>query len=197
VVVLDSGANVDCSAQELVQFARLGVVYAEDLLGRQNPSLGLLSVGEEAEKGNAVVKEANQLLQRAGLNFQGNVEGRDIARGASERGPLDVVVCDGFVGNVLLKFYEALAPVLLTMIAEGAGLERAQLASTFKHLDYNQYGGAPLLGVQGVSIISHGSSSPEAIKNALGVAARAVEAGMDEHIGRRLAEGATVGTADR
>ena len=117
--------------------------------------------------------------------------------GACDRGPIDVVVCDGFVGNVLLKFYEALAPVLLTMIAEGAGLERAQLATTFKHLDYNQYGGAPLLGVQGVSIISHGSSSPEAIKNALGVAARAVEAGMDEHIGRRLAEGATVGTADR
>jgi glycerol-3-phosphate acyltransferase PlsX len=177
------GRNVDCSAQELVQFARLGAVYAEDLLGRQNPSLGLLSVGEEAEKGNAVVKEANQLLQRAGLNFQGNVEGRDIARGASERGPLDVVVCDGFVGNVLLKFYEALAPVLLTMIAEGAGLERAQLASTFKHLDYNQYGGAPLLGVQGVSIISHGSSTPVAIKNALGVA-RPRGRDRDEHAHR-------------
>lgn len=190
IVVLDSGANVDCSAHELVQFARLGAVYAEDLLGRENPSVGLLSVGEEAEKGNAVVKEANQLLQQAGLNFQGNVEGRDLARGASERGPIDVVVCDGFVGNVLLKFYEALAPVLIGMVAEGAGLDRAQLKSAFKHLDYTEYGGAPLLGVQGVSIISHGSSSPIAIKNALGVAARAVESKMNSHIGRRLAEAA-------
>ena len=195
VVVLDSGANVDCSAEELVQFARLGAVYAEDLLGRANPSIGLLSIGEEAEKGNAVVKEANQLLQQAGLNFQGNVEGRDVARGASERGPIDVVICDGFVGNVLLKFYEALAPVLIGMVAEGAGIERERLASTFKHLDYNQYGGAPLLGVQGVSIISHGSSSPVAIKNALGVAARAVESGMNSHIGRRLAEAAPGGSA--
>jgi glycerol-3-phosphate acyltransferase PlsX len=189
VVVLDSGANVDCSAQELVQFARLGAVYAEDLLGRPDPSVGLLSIGEEAEKGNAVVKEANQLLQdAAGINFHGNVEGRDLARGASDRGPIDVVICDGFVGNVLLKFYEALAPVLITMVADGAGIDRALLAGTFKHLDYNQYGGAPLLGVRGVSIISHGSSTPVAIKNALGVAARAVETEMNTHIGRRLAD---------
>lgn len=188
VVVLDSGANVDCSAEELVQFARLGSVYAEDLLGRSNPSIGLLSIGEEAEKGSAVVKEANRLLQQAGLNFQGNVEGRDVARGASDRGVVDVVVCDGFVGNVLLKFYEAIAPMLIGMVADGSGIAREELTATFKHLDYNQYGGAPLLGVQGVSIISHGKSSPEAIKNALSVAVRAVESGMNEHIGRRLAE---------
>jgi len=192
IVVLDSGANVDCSAEELVNFARLGAVYAEDILGRANPSIGLLSIGEEAEKGNSVVKEANQLLRDSGLNFQGNVEGRDIPQGASDRGPIDVVVCDGFVGNVLLKFYEAIAPVLITMVAKGAGVEPEKLQDAFKHLDYSNYGGAPLLGVRGVSIISHGKSSPRAIKNAIQVALRAVESRMDEHIGRRLGEAAAV-----
>lgn len=192
VVVLDSGANVDCSAEELVNFARLGSVYAEDILGRTNPSIGLLSIGEEAEKGNGVVKEANQLLRESGLNFQGNVEGRDIPRGESDRGPIDVVVCDGFVGNVLLKFYEAIAPVLITMVAAGAGVDPEKLQDAFKHLDYSNYGGAPLLGVRGVSIISHGKSSPRAIKNAIQVALRAVESRMDEHIGRRLGEAAAV-----
>src|SRR4051812_15964981 len=95
VVFLDSGANVDCGADELVQFAKLGSVYAEDMLGRANPTVGLLSIGEEPEKGNAVTKEAHQLLQKAGLNFIGNVEGRDLPKGASDQGPLDVVVCDG------------------------------------------------------------------------------------------------------
>jgi glycerol-3-phosphate acyltransferase PlsX len=188
VLVLDSGANVDCSPEELVNFARLGSVYAEDMLGRKNPSIGLLSIGEEAEKGNAVVKEANQLLLESGLNFQGNVEGRDIPYGASDRGPIDVVVCDGFVGNVVLKFYEAIAPVLIGMVAKGAGIERGKLEDAFKHLDYSEHGGAPLLGVRGVSIISHGKSSPRAIKNAIKVAVRAVESRMDEHIGRRLGE---------
>jgi phosphate acyltransferase len=189
VVVLDAGANVDCSAEELVDFARLGAVYAEDILGRENPCVGLLSIGEEAEKGNAVVKEANHLLAQAeGLNFQGNVEGRDIPKGESDRGPVDVVVCDGFVGNVLLKFYESIAPVLLGLVAKSAGLDRAQLMSAFKHLDYSEHGGAPLLGVRGVSIISHGKSSPVAIKNAIRVAVRAVETRMNDHIGRRLAE---------
>ena len=192
IVVLDSGANVDCGAEELVQFARLGSVYAEDILGRQNPSVGLLSIGEEAEKGNAVVKEANALLAQAGLNFQGNVEGRDIPKGTSERGPIDVVVCDGFVGNVLLKFYEAIAPTLVGMLAKGANLDPQQLAAALKHLDYSEYGGAPLLGVRGVSIICHGSSKPKAIKNGIKVALRAVETRMNDHIGRRLAEAAGV-----
>jgi glycerol-3-phosphate acyltransferase PlsX len=192
IVVLDSGANVDCSPQELVQFARLGAVYAEDMLGRRTPSVGLLSIGEEAEKGNAAVKEANQLLRAAGLNFQGNVEGRDVPLGASDRGPLDVVVCDGFVGNVLLKFYEAVAPLIVGMVGKHAGLEREQLASAFKDLDYSEHGGAPLLGVRGVSIISHGKSSPRAIMNAVKVAVRAVESRLSDHIGRRLAAGAEV-----
>ena len=191
VVVLDSGANVDCSAQELLQFARLGSVYAECMLGRANPSIGLLSIGEEAEKGNAVVKEANQLLRAATLNFQGNVEGRDLPAGRSDQGPIDVVVCDGFVGNVLLKFYEALAPLIVGMVGRHAGLDREQLEGAFKHLDYSEHGGAPLLGVRGVSIISHGKSSPRAIKNAVKVAARAVESGLSEQIGMRLQQSET------
>lgn len=186
IVVLDSGANVDCSAEELVSFARLGAVYAEDVLGRANPSIGLLSIGEEAEKGNAVVKEANKLLSEAGLNFQGNVEGRDLPLGRSERGDIDVVVCDGFVGNVILKLYESVAPMIFGLLA-AHGVTEAQTAGALAHLDYASVGGAPLLGVRGVSIICHGKSSPLAIKNALWVAVRAVESGMSAHIGQRLA----------
>lgn len=190
VVVLDSGANVDCSAEELVQFARLGAVYAEDLLGRDNPVVALLSIGEEAEKGNAAVKAAHQLLRASGLNFQGNVEGRDLPNGASDRGPFDVVVCDGFVGNVVLKFYESVAPFLFGLVARHAGLSREQLAGAFKELDYSEHGGAPLLGVKGVSIICHGKSGPRALKNAVKLAVRAVESRMSEHMGRRLTEAA-------
>lgn len=187
IVVLDSGANVDCSARELLQFARLGAVYAEDLLGRRSPSIGLLSVGEEAEKGSVAVKEAHQLLLASGLNFHGNVEGRDLPMGASDRGPVDVVVCDGFTGNVLLKFYEAIAPMLMDMVGRATDLDDSALREALKALDYSEHGGAPLLGVRGVSIISHGKSSARAIKNAVKVGARAVESRMNEHIGRRLA----------
>ncbi|HJR67519.1 MAG TPA: phosphate acyltransferase PlsX [Gemmatimonadaceae bacterium] len=190
VVVLDSGANVDCTAEELVQFARLGATYAEDILGRKNPAVGLLSIGEEAEKGNAAVKEAHQTLLESDLNFLGNVEGRDILAGATERGPIDVVVCDGFVGNVLLKFYESVPPMVLALLAR-SGMDPGQLKRAFsKEFDYSEHGGAPLLGVRGVSIISHGKSSPNAIKNAILVALRAVESRMTEHIGRRLGQSA-------
>src|SRR6478752_4831407 len=188
VVVLDSGANVDCSADELVQFARLGAVYAEDILGRENPTIGLLSIGEEPEKGNAAVKEAHQLLQSAGLHFLGNVEGRDLPTGQCDRGPIDVVVCDGFVGNVVLKFYEAIAPFIIGLLAT-AGVDKKTMMGALKELDYSEHGGAPLLGVNGVSIISHGKSSPRAIKNAIKVAVQAIDSRMDEHIGRRLQEG--------
>jgi glycerol-3-phosphate acyltransferase PlsX len=187
IVVLDSGANVDCSAEELVVFARLGQVYARDILGRENPTIGLLSIGEEAEKGNAVVKEAHQLLLKSGLNFLGNVEGRDIPRGECDRGPIDVVVCDGFTGNVILKFYESVAPVILGMLAK-AGVTREQIGSLAHTLDYAKYGGAPLLGVKGVSIICHGKSTPEAIKNGVLVGLRAVETRMSSHIGEQLAK---------
>jgi len=188
VLVLDSGANVDCSAQELVQFARIGATYAHDLLGRETPAVGLLSIGEEPEKGNAVVKDAHQRLLNAGLNFIGNVEGRDLATGTCDRGPIDVVVCDGFTGNVLLKFYEALAPTLIGLVAQHAGLDRDVLRRAMHELDADEYGGAPLLGVNGVSIISHGKSSPKAIKNAIRVAQRAYDSDMTAHIRRRLAE---------
>jgi len=190
VVVLDSGANVDCGADELLQFARLGSVYAEDLLGRENPAVGLLSIGEEPEKGNAVTKEAHQLLQASGLNFIGNVEGRDLPAGQCDRGPIDIVVCDGFVGNVVLKFYEAITPFITGLLADVTGLDQKKMMGSLKQLDYSEHGGAPLLGVNGVSIISHGKSSPRAIKNAIKAAVRAVDSKMDEHIGRRLSEAA-------
>jgi glycerol-3-phosphate acyltransferase PlsX len=188
VLVLDSGANVDCSPEELLSFARLGAVYAEDLLGRPNPVIGLLSIGEEDEKGSAAVKAANALLRASGLNFQGNVEGRDLPRGASDRGPIDVVVCDGFVGNVLLKFYETVAPTIIRMVVKASGVDPEKILRALPQLDADNAGGAPLLGVRGVSIISHGKSNATAIKNAIGVAVRTVESRMTEHATRRLSE---------
>jgi glycerol-3-phosphate acyltransferase PlsX len=185
VVVLDSGANVDCSADELVQFAWLGAVYAEDILGRTNPAVGLMSIGEEQEKGNAVTKEAHALLADTELNFLGNVEGRDLPAGTSHHGDLDVVVCDGFVGNVILKFYEAVAPLIVGLLVK-EGIQEQGIRKALRPLDYSEHGGAPLLGVRGVSIICHGRSSPAAIKNALKGAVRAVESRMNDHIGRRL-----------
>lgn len=185
VVVVDSGANVDCSAEELVQFARLGAVYAEDILGRGNPAIGLLSIGEEPEKGNTVTKEAHALLASSGMNFLGNCEGRDLPAGTCHYGDLDVVVCDGFVGNVVLKFYEAVAPLMMRLLVK-EGVKEENIRTALRSLDYSEHGGAPLLGVKGVSIICHGRSSPAAIKNAIKVAVQAVESGMNEHIGRRL-----------
>jgi glycerol-3-phosphate acyltransferase PlsX len=188
VLVLDVGANVDCAAEELVQFARIGTVYARALLGRDTPAVGLLSIGEEPEKGNLAVKEAHQRLLGAGVHFIGNVEGRDLPKGRCDRGPIDVVVCDGFTGNILLKFYEGIGPMLIGMVSKVAGLDAREIAGSLKELDVDEYGGAPLLGVRGVSIISHGKSSPKAIKNAIAVALRAYESGMTEEIGHRLAE---------
>ncbi len=185
VVVLDSGANVDCSPKELENFAQLGHVYAKDILGREKPAIGLLSIGEESEKGNAAVKEAHQLLAKNGLNFLGNIEGRDIPMGVCDRGPIDVVVCDGFTGNVLLKFYEAVAPMLFGMLMK-AGVTKEQLGAVVHSLDYAKYGGAPLLGVKGVSIICHGKSSPEALKNGILAGLRAHESKMSSHIAERV-----------
>lgn len=196
ILVLDSGANVDCSPEELVQFARIGTVYARALLGRDNPAVGLLSIGEEPEKGNAVVKDAHQRLLVSGLNFLGNVEGRDLPAGACDRGDIDVVVCDGFTGNILLKFYEGIGPMLIGMISQVAGLDARSIAGSLTQLDVDEQGGAPLLGVRGVSIISHGKSSPRAMMNAIFVAVRAHESDMTAEIGRRLADSQTpTGTA--
>ena len=190
VIVLDSGANVDCSTRELLQFAWLGAVYAQCIFGRSNPSIGLLSIGEDPEKGNAVVKEAHALFQKAGFNFHGNLEGRDLPAGASDRGPFDVVICDGFVGNIVLKFYEAVAPMIVRLLSEHPGINPEDVRSALKGFDSSDYGGAPLLGVRGVSIICHGNSSPRAIKNAIKVAVRAVDTGMNDQIGDRLATAA-------
>ena len=188
IVFLDSGANVDCSPQELVQFAWLGAVYAETVLGRKNPVVGLLNVGEEDAKGNATAKEAHALFRSAGFNFQGNIEGRDLPPAASDRGPIDVVVCDGFVGNIVLKFYEGVIPMILEIIKRDSTIDMDKVMTALGALDSSNYGGAPLLGVRGVSIICHGNSTPRAIKNAIGAAVRAVESRMNDRIGEKLAE---------
>lgn len=191
VLVLDGGANVECSARELAGFAVLGTVYMRDILGRQNPAVGLLNVGEEDEKGTTVVKEAHQLLRSlAGINYVGNIEGRDILAGHDKHGAVDVVVCDGFVGNVVLKFYESVARLILRMVRRDAPqlLERDDIRTVFRALDYSEYGGAPLLGVRGVSIICHGSSSANAIKNAVRVAVQAVRSNLSQHIGAEMAQ---------
>jgi len=197
VVVLDAGANVDCSARELVNFAYLGTVYMQDVHGRPNPRVGLLNVGEEDEKGNAVAKEAHQLLKNAsGLNYIGNVEGRDIL-GHMKHGPIDVIVCDGFVGNIVLKFYESAARLLIGIVQREAPevLAREDFGRVLRFLDYSEYGGAPLLGVKGVTIMCHGSSSGNAIKNAIRVAVQAVESHLDRHIDAQLAQRAAATSA--
>ena len=195
VLVLDAGANVDCDPRELVGFAHLGSVYARDVLGRAEASVGLLNIGEEDEKGNAVVKEAHQLLKATpGIRYVGNVEGRDILKGEARGQDIDVVVCDGFVGNVILKFYESVARLVLAMVKREAAdvLERPDVKQIFKVLDYSEYGGAPLLGVKGATIICHGSSTPRAIRNAIRVAAQMVESHLSQHIGVEMAEGGVV-----
>jgi glycerol-3-phosphate acyltransferase PlsX len=192
VLLLDAGANVDCDARELLGFAHLGAVYARDVLGRAHPAVGLLNIGEEDEKGNAVVKEAHQLFKTA-TNFQylGNVEGRDIPAGECRGVPLDVVVCDGFVGNIVLKFYESAARVFVSLLKQEIPdiLKRQEMAKVLKVLDYSTYGGAPLLGVKGISIICHGSSQSKAIRNAIRVAIQMVENEMDRHIDAELTQG--------
>ena len=191
VIVLDGGANVDCSAKELVGFARLGSVYVRDVMQRDNPRVGLLNIGEEDEKGNAVSRQAHELLKTtAGINYIGNIEGRDILAGHSKLGHVDVVVTDGFVGNILLKFYESVARLILRLVKRTAPdiLERPDVQEVFRVLDYAEYGGAPLLGVRGVAIICHGSSGSAAIKNALRVAVQMVGSGLDQHIAAEFAE---------
>lgn len=186
-VLLDVGANVDCKAKHLAQFALMGSVYAHYILGIEEPKVGLLSIGEEKSKGNELIFEAYKLLENSPLNFVGNVEGRDITNGT-----VDVVVCDGFVGNVLLKFGESFAKMIFTELKEelsrnillklGAFILRPAFVNLKKRVDYSEYGGAPLLGTNGVCIISHGKSSPKAIKNALRVASEFVRHKINQHI---------------
>jgi len=192
VLVLDGGANVDCSARELVGFAHLGTVYVRDVLDRPDPGVGLLNIGEEDEKGNAVVKEAHQLLRETrGIRYVGNVEGRDILAGECRAGRIDVVVCDGFVGNAILKFYESAGRMFAGMIKRAFPdvLDRPEAKQLFRFLDSSEYGGAPLLGVKGVAIICHGASPARAIMNAVRVAAHMVECHLDQDISAELAQG--------
>ncbi|HEX6070228.1 MAG TPA: phosphate acyltransferase PlsX [Longimicrobiaceae bacterium] len=184
-LLIDAGANVDTRPSNLVQFAHLGAIYARDLMGLENPRVGLLNIGEEPEKGDERALEAYRLLQASpALNFVGNIEGRDIIEEKC-----DVLVCDGFAGNVLLKFYESVAAFIVGLVrseAENAktGIDLSRIS---QFLDYTEYGGAPLLGVNGVSIICHGGSPPRAIVAAIRVAVQAVESHMVKHIQNRLA----------
>ena len=180
-VVIDAGANVDCKPQDFVEFAIMGQVYAEYILNKRHPNVGILSIGEERSKGNALTLEAYELLQDASVNFIGNVEGRDVTSGS-----VDVVVCDGFVGNVLLKTSEGLAEMIVDSFKEEFKKNAIAIESVLrrlkKRLDYSEYGGAPLLGTKGTCIIAHGSSSAYAIQNAVRVAAESVTQKVNEHI---------------
>jgi len=174
-LVLDVGGNVDCKPPHLVQFALMGSVYVAQMLGKATPRIGLLSNGSEESKGNELTREANQILKRTSLNYVGYTEGRDIYNAN-----VDVVVCDGFVGNVVLKVSEGLAEAIGAILREefssrflsklGYLLARPALKAFKKKVDYAEYGGAPLLGVQGTAMICHGSSNPKAIMNAIKMA---------------------------
>jgi phosphate acyltransferase len=184
-ILLDAGANVDVRPQHLAQFAHLGAIYARDLMGIAEPRVGLLNIGEEPEKGNEQSVEAHRLLAaQPQLNFVGNIEGREVIHGGC-----DVLVCDGFVGNVLLKFYESVAGFIVGLLRREMQESEADLdfSRIFRTLDYTEYGGAPLLGVNGVTIICHGGSPPNAIRNAIRVAVQAVDSQMVSHIRSRLA----------
>jgi glycerol-3-phosphate acyltransferase PlsX len=169
-LLLDAGANVDCRPDHLFEFGVMGSAYMTTMEGRTSPKVGLLNIGEEKSKGSEAVQGAYALLASSSLNFAGNVEGRDVLTGAA-----DVVVCDGFVGNVLLKFGESIPGFLKSRFADLAArslggklvglVARKSLRSVMKELDYQEYGGVPVLGVRGVSIIGHGGSTPRAVKN--------------------------------
>ncbi|MDQ7094725.1 phosphate acyltransferase PlsX [Desulfosporosinus sp. PR] len=186
-LILDVGANLDASPEQLCQYGLMGSVYAEKILGIPKPKVGLLNIGSEEGKGNDLTQKAYDLLKKAPLNFLGNVEGRDVPYGRA-----DVVVCEGFVGNVLLKTAEGLAGVLFEQIKEkitstavrklGALAVKPGLKEIAQMMDYAEYGGAPLLGVNGISIICHGSSKNKAIFNAIRVARECVQIRLIEQI---------------
>lgn len=190
-LVLDVGSNVDCKPEHLLQFGMMGSLFMDHILNVERPTVGLLNIGEESSKGTDAVQQAYKLLENSPLNFSGNVEGRDILKGKT-----DVVVCDGFVGNVLLKFGESLASMISTTMKRtirgnlpgtlGMYLIRPSLRKLFKLFDYQEYGGAPLLGIRGNVIISHGSSGPRAIKNAVEEAWKMVTSKVTKQIETQL-----------
>lgn len=190
-VLVDVGANVDCKASHLEQFAVMGEIYCRVIFGVERPRVGLLSIGEEDHKGNDLTREAFQLLKQLPMNFLGNVEGRDLYNGR-----LDLIVCDGFIGNVALKISEGLIEAVSTLLKEalsstlsskvGYVLSRKAFQDFKRRVDYSEYGGAPLLGVRGAAIICHGGSSAKAIKNAVRVAAEFAEGRVNEKIESEL-----------
>ena len=205
-IMLDVGANVDCKPQNLQQFAIMGDVYFREIFsGRfptaSKPRVGLLSVGEEETKGNDLTRDAFQLIKNLPLNFLGNVEGRDLYNGHC-----DVIVCDGFVGNVALKVSEGLVEAIRSILKEslqstiarqlGFLLSRNAFSDFRKRLDYSEYGGAPLLGLKGVAIVSHGSSNGTAIKNAIRVAAEFARSGLNCKIEEKI-QAARVGAVEK
>src|SRR5271154_3303777 len=190
--LLDVGANVDCKPRNLEQFAVMGEIYFRSLFGTKRPRVGLLSIGEEETKGNELTRESFQLLKQLPLNFVGNVEGRDIYSGK-----VDVIVADGFVGNVALKISEGVANLVRTVLKEslkttitrqvGYLLSRSAFSDFKRRIDHTEYGGAPLLGLKGVCIITHGSSNANASKNAVRVAAEFSQRRINESIEQGLA----------
>jgi len=194
-VLLDVGANVDCKPRHLVQFAIMGNVYARDILGQTRPRVGLLSIGEEESKGNELTREAfKEMEEEHSLNFIGNVEGRDVFSGIA-----DVVVCDGFIGNVALKISEGLVETIFSLLREELKKDLRARAGSFllvptfrrfkRRIDSSEYGGAPLLGVNGVCMISHGRSTGKAIRNAIRAAEGCVNSQVIAHIREGVARG--------
>ena len=193
-MLIDVGANVDCDPEMLVDFAVMGSVYARVICHRENPRVGLLSIGEEEHKGNELTRAATPLLKQLPINFIGNVEGQDLYSGQA-----DVIVCDGFIGNVALKVSEGLVKSLKSALKEsldsnlaskvGAMLSYSAFEDFRKRWDYSEYGGAPLLGAKGVAIICHGRSNANAIKNAIRVAAEFYQGGVNKEIEATLLQG--------
>ena len=186
-VLMDAGANIDARPEHLLQYAFMGSVYSSHVLGYKNPTVGLISLGEEDVKGNEMTKEVFKMLKKSSLNFVGNIEGRHLFED-----PVEVVVCDGFVGNVILKTCESISVAIFQWLKHelsrtpmrkvGAFLARESFRTIKDKTNYEEYGGSPLLGVNGICIIAHGSSTPLAIKNALRVAAESIEHQVNPHI---------------
>lgn len=201
-VVLDVGANVDSTPEMLAQFAVMGELYSRSVLHTRSPRVGLLSIGEEEHKGNDLVHRSHPLIKKLPINFIGNVEGRDMFNGH-----VDVIVCDGFIGNVALKVAEGLAEAIRHKLKDslsstitrqiGAVLARNGFMEFKKGFDYSEYGGAPLLGVKGVCIISHGRSNANAIKNAIRVAVEYARGGVSGKIEEELAEATNGGRGSK
>ncbi len=186
-VLIDAGANIDARPEHLAQYAFMGTVYSRHVLGYKSPTVGLVSLGEEDVKGNEMTKEVFKMLKASSLNFVGNIEGRHLFED-----PVEVVVCDGFVGNVILKTCESISVAIFTWLKHeltrtpmrrvGALLARDAFNTIRGKTNYEEYGGSPLLGVDGICIIAHGASTPLAVKNALRVAAESIEQQVNPHI---------------